>query len=287
VRHQVAAVAERLSPIRLGQGSVDLDEGASVLAEGVGLGRQLDRDLGAGALAHEPDDVFACFAHGSDQRLEGDRAADVEVGVVLPGVADAAVHLDVQLRAEREGRQRERARDGRREVGLRVVEVGACGAPGAAGGLLGGDEHVRAELLHRAEGADRAAELLALLRVLGRHLGAGASAARGLGGGEGPGQPLEALSRAPQQALRGNLGAVAGDGRDPAAGVDVLLRLERHTPLVRREERNVVARADHEEPGELGAEHQPGRAREAAARAEHQIPAEPDRAHERAIREPR
>ena len=89
------------------------------------------------------------------------------MGVVLPGEADAAVHLDVELGAQVGRRHGQRRRHGR-GVGELVAAVrgGPGRVPHGRGRQLGGHEHVGAVVLDRLEHGDRAAELLAHLGVL-------------------------------------------------------------------------------------------------------------------------
>ena len=128
--------------------------------------------------------------------------------------------------------------------------------------------------------------MLPHLRVLGCHLGAGPRAARGFGGAERPGQPFERYPGPPQQIRLRDLDGVAVDRTDPTTGIEVLLRLDGHAALVCLKERDVVAHADQEKLGELGTEHEPGRSREPSVCTELEIPTEPDRSHQRAIRQP-
>ena len=117
---------------------------------------------------------------GVDHRLEGGGPAEVEVGVVLPGEPDAAVHLDVELRALVTGAQRECGGHGR---GIGELVAALFGRPGGVphrrGGELGRDEHVGAVVLDGLERGDGPAELHAhlgvgrgLLGALDRHAGA-------------------------------------------------------------------------------------------------------------------
>ena len=107
----------------------------------------------------------------------------IEVRVVLPGEADAAVELNVALGVEDLGTDRVGGGHRRGEPGA-VQVVGASGVPCRGRGLLRVDQHVRRVVLDRLEGADGAAELLAHLGVLDGHLQGGPADADGLGGGE-------------------------------------------------------------------------------------------------------
>ena len=123
---------------------------------------------------------------GTEDRGQRDRALEEDVGVVLPREADAAVQLDVRLRAHHERGQRLRGGDRDRELELRGAGLGARRVPRGRGGELGRHEHVGRLVLHRLEHPDHAPELLAHLGVLARHGDARRCAARGLGGGEEP-----------------------------------------------------------------------------------------------------
>src|SRR6266550_3871298 len=119
----------------------------------------------------------------AQQDLRALRPLEVQVGVVLPGEADAAVDLDVLgggvevgVRAVRLGE----AGDGRQLV----VELGG-GPARVVGGRLGRlhlEQHVGALVLDGLEAADGPAELDADLGVVDRHVEALLGAAHLLGG---------------------------------------------------------------------------------------------------------
>ena len=143
--------------------------------------------------------------------------------------------------AERDGRG-----DRAGELGLAVgAGGGAGGVPGHRRGALGTDEHVREVVLDRLERADRAAELLAHLRVGQRHLQGGPRAAGRLGRDDrardaerpvtGAGQPFGGRARKPHgrdaegrihrsarrrdgQPVRGHEIAVRAHGQDEVLG---------------------------------------------------------------------
>ena len=103
--------------------------------------------------------------------LGGLRAAEVQVRVVLPREPDAAVDLDVlgggvEVRV-RAVRLRER-RGERQLVG--ILGGGPAGVVRGRARHLDLHEHVRALVLDRLERTDRTSELVALLRVLRRHV---------------------------------------------------------------------------------------------------------------------
>ena len=102
----------------------------------------------------------------AEQRGQAHRAPPVQVGVVLPGVADAAeqrhrVQADVDGGRRRDHRRRG---GGQREL-PGVLPVRDGGVPGGRGDQLGAGEQPGALVLDRLERADRAAELLAHLGV--------------------------------------------------------------------------------------------------------------------------
>ena len=113
---------------------------------------------------------------GVDERLERGGPAQVEVGVVLPGEADASVHLDVEVGAQVGRLQREH---GRHRRGVRALVAAFGGRPGrvphVGRGQLAGHEHVGAVVLDRFEHCDGPAELQA-------HLGVGGGLLRAFGG---------------------------------------------------------------------------------------------------------
>ena len=129
----------------------------------------------------------------AEELAQGHRAPQVEVGVVLPGEPDPAEHLDAVLGDAGEGVEGDGARRHHREVaavGVRVVE-GEGGVPRHGAGLLEGDEHVGAAVLHALELADRPTELLPILGVGGRGVDAPRRRAGRLRGGEGDPQLLD------------------------------------------------------------------------------------------------
>ena len=104
-------------------------------------------------------------------------------------------------------------------VGLRIVE-GEGGVPRHGAGLLEGDEHVGAAVLHALELADRPAELLPILRVGGRGVDAPGGGAGGLGRGEGDPQLLDGGAVEGRQLVAGaDDHTVEGDLGDSAGGV--------------------------------------------------------------------
>jgi hypothetical protein len=104
---------------------------------------------------------------------------------VLPGEADAAEGVDAVLGDRERGLHAGRPGDGggqRRLARVGAGLLGAGGVPGAGAGLLGAGQHPGAAVLDALELADRAAELLAYLGVLGGGGGAPLRQPRRLGG---------------------------------------------------------------------------------------------------------
>ena len=127
--------------------------------------------------------------------------------VVLPGEADAAVHLDVELRVpvERPGARAWPRRRRPARTASASPFAARAGVPHRGGRELGGDEHVGAVVLHRLEHRDRSPELLTLLGVRGRGFDALLRAAGRLGGGERPRHRCAIGERAAQDRARVHL----------------------------------------------------------------------------------
>ena len=129
-------------------------------------------------------DLLAVPAGVAERVRVGLRALEEEVQVVLPGEADAAV--DLQRAARDVDRRVGRVGLGAvgRHVGVLGVVVERPRRPvGDRARALGLEEHLRAGVRDGLVGADRAAELLALLGVLDRGLRHARGDADGLGGG--------------------------------------------------------------------------------------------------------
>ena len=134
---------------------------------------------------------------GVEEVEQGGGPAHVEVGVVLPGDGDAAVHLGVEVGAQVGGRARPAWRRPRRRSVSWSPPVAAARAAShtARGGQLGGHDHVGAVVLDRLVHGDDPAELHALLGVGGGQLGALAGQADGLGRQDHAGEVDEGLAR--------------------------------------------------------------------------------------------
>ena len=107
----------------------------------------------------------------------------MQMRVVLPGEADAAVHLNVEFGIAGVSRKcQRRSHSGDEAELLFVLCFRARGIPYRGGRRLHGDEHVRAMVLHRLESGDGAAELLAHLGVVDGGVDAVGRSAHRLGG---------------------------------------------------------------------------------------------------------
>src|SRR5262245_49732968 len=186
----------------------------SVMRAGCAMGLRLEPARDALAVVHAVAEELA----------RGEGAAQVEVRVVFPGEADAAVDLDVLLGAAHEGVAGPRLGDAREQALLGVVRVGGLErlARGAAPGLER-DQHVGALVLHCLEGADGPPELDAAARVLRGRVEHALEAAHHLGGEERRRVALRAREPRPRGArLADRAGADAGEfqAREGARAVE-------------------------------------------------------------------
>jgi hypothetical protein len=181
------------------------------------------------------------------------------VRVVLPGEADAPVHLDVELRIADVGGQRlgggDRARQ--REL-LGVPRRGPGGVPGGGRGQLGGDEHVGAVVLHGSIGADDPSELLAGLGVVGCHLDALVSTAGRFGGREGAGECQCPRPPVRKDGDRLKRHAFEPDSGGPPRRIEVACRRHADARGASGHDRKVVAHGQRQQVGRAGAEHDAG-----------------------------
>ena len=86
------------------------------LAQLLGLGVEIDVDPAHSGGRRDVDHLLRVVGGAAEAGGEHERAAVVDVGVVLPGEADAAVHLDAVLGAVLRGGGRQRGGDGRGEL---------------------------------------------------------------------------------------------------------------------------------------------------------------------------
>ena len=175
---------------------------------------------------------------------------------MLPGEPDTAVHLDVEIGVLDCGRRGQHRRDGRGIAELvTAAEPGPTRIPNGGRRQLGRHQHVRTMVLHRLEGRDRTAELLADLRVLGRLLGGLAGDARRLRSQYRPGHVGQQPARARQHRGRGRV--EPDPGRTSALvqvgghlGVDAASRL--------LDDQHVVTRRDQQHVRQVTTDHHAG-----------------------------
>ena len=251
VRHDVTRLDHGVALARRVQTLDPLGERPHLVAHRLGLRRQVDRAPAPRPAPHQVGDVprRRLRVH---HRFERGGAAEIQVGVVLPREADAAVHLDVELRGLVGRGQRERGRHGRGQRQLLAPFLGGPGGiPHGRGGELGRHEHVGAVVLDGLEGADRPAELHAHLGVRRGLLGALGGDAGGLGGEDEPRQ----VDEHPPAAVD-HLGgcAVEGDVRGPSRRVEVVRNLDGDAPRRRIDDDGVVPRDEDEDVGEAAAQ---------------------------------
>jgi hypothetical protein len=282
VRHDVPRVDELVTATLLVEALEPGDERAHLPAVGLGLRRQVDRALAphtpAGQVRHRRRGGL-----GVDDRSDGGGTPQVDVGVVLPRVADAAVDLHVELRAQVGGRHGQRGGDGRGVAEL-VARTGggAGGVPHGCGRQLGRHQHVRAVVLDGLERGDGAPELLSDLGVLAGRLGAGSGDAGRLGGQDRPGQVEQDRVPAGHHVGRGT---VERDAGRPSRGVEVRMRLDGHTRVMDADDGNVGSSRHEQDVGQPGAQHDPGVPMGGPA-ANLDVAAERDRTDRRAAGDP-
>jgi hypothetical protein len=153
------------------------------------------------------------------------------VQVVLPGEADAAVHLNRGVGDAPAGvggiGLRHRGRQGQR---LRLGVGGPGGAVDGRARVLGLEQHLRAAVGNRLIGPDRPAELPAILGVLDRHLHGPLGDPGRLGGDCSAGAPEHrqvVLLEAGERRLGRDADAVEAHGVEAASEVDRLLGRDR------------------------------------------------------------
>jgi hypothetical protein len=166
------------------------------------------------------------------------------------------VYLDVEVGVAERGRYGQHRRDRRGVAELvTAVEPGPAGVPRGGRRHLGRDQHVRAVVLDRLEHRDRAAELLADLGVLGRHLGGLGGDAGRLGREHGPGHIGQQPARTRQHRRRRRVQADLG-------GAPALVHVGRDIGLVASgrllDHQHVVAGRDEQHVRQVAAEHHAG-----------------------------
>ncbi len=279
VRHGVAVVDECVLLL----GGVEplhfLDEGQHLAADLLALLAEVDLPDELDALAGEADDGGQRVV-SVDDGFERGGAAHVEVRVVLPREADAAVHLLVEVDAQVGRRHGEAGGDRGGEAELVAAVLGLNRrVPHRGGRQLGGDGHVGAVVLDALVHRDDSPELHAHLGVLGGHVGGLAADADGFGGADEPGVVDQLLGAAQHGGCR-HVGE--RDLRRRARRVDVRRRFDLHARVMRVDDHDRRVALAHEDVGELGAEHDAGVARRLAV-LDLDVAAERDRALDRPV----
>ena len=120
VRHDQSRLGDGVSPVRLPRRRHLGHDGTDLLAQRLGLGRQVGRQVAPGAGDGQGGHLVLERAHvAAGEQLEvGHGPLQVEVGVVLPGEADAPEELNALLGAVCGGAQRHRAGDARAQVAI-------------------------------------------------------------------------------------------------------------------------------------------------------------------------
>ena len=205
---------------------------ADLAAELLGLGVQVDVDLAHPGAGRCVDDELRVIGGATECRDDPKCPTVVDVGVVLPGETDAAVHLDAVLRAPlRGGRGQGRGDSGREfRCGFPVFNVlvealvdRPGGVPHRGDGPLGVGGHLRALVLDALELPDRPAELLADLRIRRGGVGGPAGDADGLGRQQGGHQCARGRHvEVAQDAVGRDLDGVGAHMRDRPQRVDAL-----------------------------------------------------------------
>ena len=199
-----------------------VEQGPHLGAVHLGLGPEVDREPAARAALHLARGAHAPLVGRAHELVQRDRAAQVEVRVVLPREADAAERLHAVLAVQERGVERERGGGRDREAAAVVGVVhGAGRVPHRGACELGARQHVGAAVLHALELPDRAAELHAHLRVLGGGVDAPLRDTDRLRGEQHRGDVAHALRREAGQPPVGGrvhlaeveLGRRAGSGR--------------------------------------------------------------------------
>ena len=277
-RRDVALVDEAIAP-RLRVERRDLGKKRPQIgAEPVGIGADVDRQPPANTCEREPRGALAPLARRRDELVQRDRAAKVEVGVVLPREPDPAVRLHAVLRVLERGIERERRRTRDREPGAVVglglagsTVDGARGVPHRGSGELGSREHLGTAMLHGLELTDRPSELHSFLGVLARRVDAPLRDSDRLRREQHRGEIVHPLAvDALQRVVERDDCAVDVDPAGAPSQVDALLRDDRDRCVIELERAphgHTVAPIDRHQRdvGERGAEHRCKRSRQPQA----------------------
>ena len=145
---------------------------ADLVTQLLGLGVEVDVDVPHSGSGRDVDHLLRVVAAATETRGQQERAAVVDVGVMFPGEADAAVHLDAVLGGVQHGGGSQCGGNGRGELESRVIRWvlavfvdGASGVPHRGGCPFGVGDHQGALVLDGLELTDRPAELLADLGI--------------------------------------------------------------------------------------------------------------------------
>ena len=130
---------------------------------------EVDMQVPAHPSGGEFHDPAQPAAPSAEELRDGVGAPQIEVGVVLPGDADPAQHLDAVFGVILRRPDPRRRRDSRRQRQL-LVDITPCRRGRIRSrdrDLLGTQQHLSAEVLDSLETADRPAELLSYFGVFG------------------------------------------------------------------------------------------------------------------------
>ncbi len=165
---------------------------------------EIDAQIAAHSLLGECRDAAQPLVRAAQEVRDAVRAPQIQMRIVFPGDPDAAEHLNAVLRVRLRGVDA-RSRGHRHGDGqLSLVGLGHRSGRISRGhrSLLGTQQHLGAHVLDGLETADRLAELLANLRVLGRGLQRPARQSGGFGSQHG-GRHVDETLRRRGQLLRG------------------------------------------------------------------------------------
>ena len=263
MRHEVAGGDQFIKLGLLFQRGDALRLGTDLGTQLIRSGRQVEAVGPGDALGGQIEDVGGRLV-AAEHRLHGQRTPQVQMRVVLPGEADAAMHLDVEFGVADVGRKRQCRCGGGDQPELLLVLAGrAGGVPDAGDRRLGGHQHVGAVVLDGLEGGDGAAELLADLRVLDSAVDAVRRTADGLGGIEGAGAGQGGVARAGEQVVA-DLDVGQRDPPGAPGPVQVFRHLDRDPAGCAIHQDHVLAAGQEQNVGKSRTDHHAGVTGEAA-----------------------
>ncbi|SGP47664.1 Uncharacterised protein [Mycobacterium tuberculosis] len=255
MRHHIARLDQLVALCILFQSSdfsgVRTDAGAQLL----GLCRQVQADrpgnASRGALENVSDGrITAEQSHGHQ------RPAQMQMRVMLPGKANTAVHLDVELGIACIGRKRQGRSDrGGQPKLLLILCCRTRGIPDRGDRRLGGHQHVRAVMLHRLKRGDGTAELLS-------HLGIGHGAVHavgrptdGLGGQQCARAGQSRFIRTKQDVVGRDAHVVQAHAATPPGRIKVFRHINRDALAAAFQHQHVVTGGNQQQLGKPGAQH--------------------------------